>query len=340
MTEKITNPHDKLFKEVWSKKQNAIDFLNNYLPKNILKLMDLNSLAISKDSFIDEKLKEFYSDMLYQVNIMDKKGYLYFLFEHKSYPDYFIHLQLLEYLVKIWRQEIKNNPKIKTLPVVIPMVLYHGKSTWKIHKNFLSLFNAEDGLLKRFIPDFEYILFDLTIWSDDEIMGNIYTKAVLLLFKYIFKPELREKLPDILSLLNELENNESGLQYIESLLKYLMNSAEKFSFKELKEISSNSLSDNTKEAIMTIAEELIHRGMEQGLEQGLKQGWQQGLQEGLHKGLIFSLYLKFGRNNNTEAIISLVRQINDLGKLDIIQDKILSVNSVDEFKNFVIEIMG
>ncbi|MEW5801737.1 MAG: Rpn family recombination-promoting nuclease/putative transposase [bacterium] len=40
----INNPHDKFFKNVFSTKSNAEDFLVNYLPGDILNLLDLESL--------------------------------------------------------------------------------------------------------------------------------------------------------------------------------------------------------------------------------------------------------------------------------------------------------
>ncbi|MDY0363006.1 MAG: Rpn family recombination-promoting nuclease/putative transposase [Desulforegulaceae bacterium] len=67
--------------------------------------------------------------MLYKADIKGNSGYIYLLFEHKSYYDKWIHLQLLEYLIKIWCQDIKNNNPDNLL-VIIPMVLYHGRYKW------------------------------------------------------------------------------------------------------------------------------------------------------------------------------------------------------------------
>ena len=108
MDNNITNSHDKLFKEIWSDKSNAKSFLENYLPKKILEITDLDSLELCKGSFIEKNLQEFYSDMLYKVNFQKEPAYIYFLFEHKSYPDNLIHIQLLEYIIKIWKLEIKQ----------------------------------------------------------------------------------------------------------------------------------------------------------------------------------------------------------------------------------------
>jgi len=35
MTE-ITNPHDKFFKEIFSRQEVAVDFLRNYIPKEVI----------------------------------------------------------------------------------------------------------------------------------------------------------------------------------------------------------------------------------------------------------------------------------------------------------------
>ncbi|WP_246294235.1 Rpn family recombination-promoting nuclease/putative transposase [Desulfobacter latus] len=50
---KVVNPHDKVFREVYSNKENARSLLAGKLPDNVLKLVDLNTLEISKDSFFD-----------------------------------------------------------------------------------------------------------------------------------------------------------------------------------------------------------------------------------------------------------------------------------------------
>ncbi|MCA1787178.1 MAG: Rpn family recombination-promoting nuclease/putative transposase, partial [Desulfobacteraceae bacterium] len=100
----VINPHDKVFQTAYSDLENARSLLYHRLPDKVLKLVDLNTLEISKDSFIEKELADYYSDMLYRVMLKDgSQGFIYVLFEHKSYFDRFVHLQLLEYMVKIWR---------------------------------------------------------------------------------------------------------------------------------------------------------------------------------------------------------------------------------------------
>ncbi|TWH55990.1 putative transposase/invertase (TIGR01784 family) [Desulfitobacterium sp. LBE] len=78
----IHNPHDKFFKETFGDVGMARSFLKNYLPQEILALVDLETILPQKDSYIDQELQESFSDLLFQVKIHKNEGYLYFLFEH------------------------------------------------------------------------------------------------------------------------------------------------------------------------------------------------------------------------------------------------------------------
>jgi len=95
----------------------AKDFLNNYLPENIIKVIDVDTLEPQKDSFINEELQEGFSDLLFKASINKREGYIYFLFEHKSYSSKDIALQLLRYMVEIWETKIKKEKSDK-LPVI------------------------------------------------------------------------------------------------------------------------------------------------------------------------------------------------------------------------------
>jgi len=84
-TRGIKNPHDKVFRETYSDLDNARSLLSNYMPERVLKLMDLSTLEICKDSFIEKELSDYYSDMLYRVTLKDGSiGSIYVLFEHKK----------------------------------------------------------------------------------------------------------------------------------------------------------------------------------------------------------------------------------------------------------------
>ncbi|WP_169703963.1 Rpn family recombination-promoting nuclease/putative transposase [Candidatus Kuenenia stuttgartensis] len=81
----ILNPHDKFFKETFSIRENAIDFLSGRFPPEILKKLDLSTLTQDNSSYIDEELKEHFSDIVYTCFCKDKEIRITLLFEHKSY---------------------------------------------------------------------------------------------------------------------------------------------------------------------------------------------------------------------------------------------------------------
>jgi predicted transposase YdaD len=52
----LRNPHDLFFRETFSRLEVARDFLENYLPAEVVAALDLGTLKLQKDSFIDNEL--------------------------------------------------------------------------------------------------------------------------------------------------------------------------------------------------------------------------------------------------------------------------------------------
>jgi len=177
----ISNPHDKFFKETLSNIDIARDFIFNYLPKDILNIIDTEEMEIVKDSFIEKNLRETFSDLLYKVKIKEKSGYIYILFEHKSYPYRLISFQLLKYISRIWDLSIKqrNAGKNVELPLVIPLVFYHGKEKWNISPKLSGILEEIPKEINDYMPDFKYILYDLSKYSDEELKGSLVLRIFL-----------------------------------------------------------------------------------------------------------------------------------------------------------------
>lgn len=256
----INNPHDKFLKETLSKKENAIGFIENYLPKDIVELIDLNKINIEKDSYITENLQEYFTDLLYEVMIKGEESYIYVLFEHKSYPDKLIGLQLLEYLIQCWKSKIKQKNK---LPLVIPLVIYHGKVNWNIGVRFSDIIEKIDDKFKKYIPDFEYLLYDLSKYQDKDILGTEELKVMMQLMKYIYSENLTEKLKEIFKMFSYIEGK--NLDYISTVTIYIMNTTE-IEIKELAKIVTETISEKGGEIAMTTAQKLRKEGIEEGIE--------------------------------------------------------------------------
>jgi len=270
--DKITNPHDSFFRETFSRIEIATDFLSSYLPEPIKQQIDLDTLTMSKDSFVDKELRHHFSDILYTVKYQHTDLHLYLLFEHKSSPDHWIALQVLRYMVRIWEQHRKQQPKAKHLPVIIPLVLYHGRSTWKISKKFSTLLAPADEFVKQYTPDFQYLLHDFSFPSNDQIRGKTLASITLLALKHIFNPNLSDKLPEIINLLQDVRSKQTALEILEILLRYIVKGTNRFTEKDILKILDRTSMENN--IMKTFIDEYIEQGMRQGMQKGMQKGTQ------------------------------------------------------------------
>ncbi len=61
----VQNPHDKFFRDSFGRVDIARNYLEEYLPTEVLALLDLDTLHLQDGSFIDETMQEFQSDLIY-----------------------------------------------------------------------------------------------------------------------------------------------------------------------------------------------------------------------------------------------------------------------------------
>ena len=79
--------HDEFFRFSMANHKVIREFLENHLPANIKEKINLSTIKQEKESFIDDKLKEQITDILYSVNFDKQSGYIYFLIEHQTKLD-------------------------------------------------------------------------------------------------------------------------------------------------------------------------------------------------------------------------------------------------------------
>jgi len=260
--ESPANPHNAFVKGMLESKDTACCFFKHYLPQNIHSQLDYKTLEILKDSFIDKELSQHFTDILYRIKLSGTSAFLYLLFEHKSYIDRLVGFQLLRYMVKIWENYRKQNRQAKQLPVILPFVLYHGKSKWSVSNRLKPLFEGIP-FTEKYLPDYEFEIVDISHIPDDQIKGELLVRAFLLLLKYNDNKTLFNALPGIFHLVHGLSNDVKSTEYIEMFLRYLMATVEKDMKHDLAKEIKKSLKERG-DIMPTIAEELIREGLEKG----------------------------------------------------------------------------
>lgn len=67
----VQSPHDRFFRESFGRIEVARNYLEEYLPANLRRLLDLTEMTLLDGSFIDEEMKEHQTDIIYQVRLHD-----------------------------------------------------------------------------------------------------------------------------------------------------------------------------------------------------------------------------------------------------------------------------
>jgi predicted transposase/invertase (TIGR01784 family) len=312
----LTNPHDRFFKEVFSRPEAARDLLQNYLPEEVTAVLDLSTLELQPGSFVDADLQEHFSDLLYRLILRDGgEAYAYLLLEHKSSPDPLTPFQLLRYMIRIWERAMQAG---KPIAPIIPMVVYHGLGRWQASTNFADLYVGPEAL-HRYWPSFHYDLLDLARYSDDEIRGMALAQAAMLVMKYIFTPSLRLRLADILQLLAELEDKQTAAEHFLTVLRYVAAAGRDLAEDDIITAVKKALPDSGGELMQTVAEKWVERGITRGIEHGQIQS--------LQETVLKLVEIRFGLV--TEEMITAVNSLNDLDQLRQLRDLAIAADSIN-----------
>lgn len=316
MSNEPTNPHDAFFKQYLSHPHIAADFLRQQLPAELVQLLDLTQLQLQKDSFVDERLRSHFSDLVYRTVTSEQTPIaIALLFEHKSYPDEWVNFQLLRYQVHLWQQEFeqlqtqkadpaeKRTPKKRTLTPILTLLVYHGQDEWKVALRFARhLAGMEDASaplaqeLARYVPDFEPHFINLTTLSDEAIQGEIVTRLFILVLKHIFEYGLGGRLGEILALAAEVMRQPSGMAMMVALLRYLGRAGLRVDKEEVAQKLLELLPKEGGVLMQTMADEWIEQGKVIGLREGEQKGEIQGRIKTLRTMILHVLQRRFPNN--------------------------------------------
>ncbi|MFY9429920.1 MAG: Rpn family recombination-promoting nuclease/putative transposase, partial [Acetomicrobium sp.] len=289
-----------LFKRVMSDEANVRQFIKEFLPKELSSQIDLKEMKLIPT----EKIKgynKYYMDIAVECYISNTKGQVYFVFEHKSYPDPGVLLQILNYMIVTWDEQRKKN---KPLTPVIPVVIYHGFSSWNITTHFQGQFDSLNETIKPYVPEFNYVLVDLTQIPNKEIEQKAkdtpFLMASLLLMKLVALGDIE----GIIKIAVIIKLSEEERIILILYLFYTLDVDQDTMQRIVKELGGE-------EIMPSLAEKLMSKGEIKG-KQDL---------------LIKQLRRKFGLSSSEEKMI---RSVTDEAKLDAAAEAVLDAKSKDE----------
>ncbi|WP_407821875.1 Rpn family recombination-promoting nuclease/putative transposase [Serratia fonticola] len=273
MKKPTPTPHDAVFKQFLTHPATARDFLEMHLPPDLRQSCDLNTLKLEPGSFIERDLRAYYSDVLYSLKTGKDDGYVYALIEHQSSPDKHMAFRLVRYAIAAMQRHLQAGHD--RLPLVIPMLFYHGQITpYPYSMSWLEEFS--DPELARQLYAGHFPLVDVTVIPDDEIMQHRRMAILELLQKHVRHRDLFELQERLVTLL--LAGYTTKEQLI-SLINYMLQMGSTTKPERLlRELARRA--PQHEEELMTIAEYLEQKGFDKGIEKGIEEGRKEGRKEG------------------------------------------------------------
>ncbi len=257
--------HDELAKTVLAIDLPAKEFLYYYLSADFKALVDLSTIKIEKESYIEESLCKKYSDLVYSVKCRDNnQAFVYILIKTQSRPDYWIAFRLWKYMLLLIERHRKGKNK---LPLVAPIVLYHGKEKYNAPQSLWELFSNQ-AQAKQLMPE-DYRLVDLQKMTDDEIKQKQHLGMLEYFLKHIHQRDMLKLWEQFLESFKEgiLIDKANDYIYIRTFLYYTDARVEDHKKEQLTKIITDNLSKEDGEKLMpTIADVYIAQGMEKGIE--------------------------------------------------------------------------
>ena len=223
---RIHHEHDKIMKKILSNKKEAVKFINRTV--NLQNKVTQESIEIYNKEYITDSLEIRQADVIYKL----KNNNIFFLIEHHSKVDYSIPYRILEYKTEILKYNVdKERMKQKDykMPLIIAIVLYTGKESWKVKQEFCQVQEECSTYLKEKlgISSF-YILEDINKISEEELLeSNNFLEKIFLLEKSKSKEDLKENFIKIIQKLKREEQEgkitkEDKEEFEEEIIKILV----------------------------------------------------------------------------------------------------------------------
>jgi hypothetical protein len=274
---RVQSPHDAFFKQVFGVPENAAGELQAVLPEAVAARIDWTTLERVDGSFVDPDLSTSESDLVFSVRVSARRALVYVLFEHQSTSDPMMGLRLLRYIVRIWERWTRNEASVAWLPLVLPVVLHHSDTGWTAARRFSDLINLDDderAAIGPLVPDFQYVVDDVSRASDDDLMRrNLPDAAALALWalrdaRRVDGPGFDKAVQRWRKVLATVADRPDGREVLQSLFCYYSAVGE-----VLPEQVGSALRDHVgrraEEAYVTTADMLRQEGRALGRAEGL-----------------------------------------------------------------------
>lgn len=222
--------HDALFKAAFSNPAATAALVKAVLPRNVVDELDLDTLRVVSGNFVRRRLRERFADVLFSVRASGVPVLLHFLFEHKSRPDRYTVLDLLDNVAALWTTWRRTQKDLPMLPRVIPIVIHHGNERWNQPRTLSELLAGDEALRKKFAlldPTFPVVFVDLSEVDDPEhAVARIDDPLARCVLFFLIVSRMRDSMHHVkhggFSLMKVVWTTPAGREWVETVLDYLL----------------------------------------------------------------------------------------------------------------------
>ena len=272
--------HDALFRLLVSDPHRAGRLLRDYLPTEVVSRLDPEHPPVHVESTaIDGEGSRTQADAIFRAHLRDgSEAIVYTLLEHKAQADHRTPLQLIRYMLNIWAMEIDSGTfPDGGLPLIIPMVFFHGREPWTVPCSIQEMIDTPEGLEHLAQSFGRYMLHDLGRIAPQNLSRGVEVRAALLALARAFRENVSDAEADLL--VAGVAETDFGRYILTYIIEQVSLPPERIEA-ALRRAGTDT---ETLEEIMGTAAQIW---MEQGKAAGIVEGKAAGIVEGKAAGIV------------------------------------------------------
>jgi len=313
--------YDKTLKELFSRPEIVKNFMQGFVGEEFVNDIDFNRIEKKNTSYITKTFKDRYTDLVIKLNMTGGKcAYLYILFEFQSTIDKLMPLRILNYMLLLYEDLIKQKEISidEPLPPVFPVVLYTGTKTYNASTRIEDLIALPYRRLQRYVPTFEHYLVTLHSKPREELKKMTALDNMIAGLFYLLTAGTKEEMKEAEKFVSDKIDyaSEFGRFYVIWLRKYLKHKGIKIKV-------------HTKEGGKIMLETVVARIREDKINQIRNEGIYIGKQESILK------LLKKKFTEIPKSVENKINGIHNVEKLENILLNILDMTSIEELKKYM-----
>jgi hypothetical protein len=307
---------------------------------SLLDRIDFARMTVDPTSYIASDYRHLASDLVLRAPFRSPTGrrawrtiLLYILIEHQSEPDPLMLLRVLDYLVQIWKGQVRSRTRRQRSPAsfrlqpILPVVFYTGTQRWDELGRLADLLEM-GALFREVTPDYRPLFVSLPALPAAalESSGGYLGWILELVQRREARPqEFRDLLHRVVDHLETMPAAErlrwlELLSYLEAMVYHDREQSEHEGLREV--ILASVQTDEHRREVHAVIRSMADVVREEGRREGAVQA--------LQKALLRQLRGRFGKL--PKRVVQAVNATEDVARLDTWLDRILTAPTLDDVR--------